>query len=155
MDAAIERHRTVDNPTSLNKSSGLIFIQFIIIMIIDFFLYTFKTFYEYAQQYYKTDNVCMMLYLFYFKVLIKNFVNMFNIFICTSTTTTDMKETTISFQNNVSSTPTSNILLENKTGMFLYILSVAIQYKNRYIFKQLLDLYNSSKINRLFSSYSL
>lgn len=70
MDAAIERHRTVDNPTSLNKSSGLIFIQFIIIMIIDFFLYTFKTFYEYAQQYYKTDNVCMMLYLFYFKVLI-------------------------------------------------------------------------------------
>lgn len=80
---------------------------------------------------------------------------MFNIFICTYTTTTDMKETTISFQNNVSSTPTSNILLENKTGMFLYILSVAIQYKNRYIFKQLLDLYNSSKINRLFSSYSL
>lgn len=50
-----------------------------------------------------------------------------------------MKETTISFQNNASSTPTSNILLENKTGMFLYILSVAIQYKNRYIFKQLLD----------------
>lgn len=43
---------------------------------------------------------------------------MFNIFICTYTTTTDMKETTISFQNNVSSTPTSNILLENKTGMF-------------------------------------
>lgn len=57
---------------------------------------------------------------------------MFNIFICTYTTTTDMKETTISFQNNVSSSPTSNILLENKTGMFLYILSVAIQYKNRY-----------------------
>lgn len=80
---------------------------------------------------------------------------MFNIFICTYTTTTDMKETTISFQNNVSSTLTSNILLENKTGIFLYILSVAIQYKNRYIFKQLLDLYNSSKINRLFSSYSL
>lgn len=80
---------------------------------------------------------------------------MFNIFICTYTTTTDIKETTISVQNNVSSTPTSNILLENKTGMLLYILSVAIQYKNRYIFKQLLDLYNSSKINRLFSSYSL
>lgn len=37
MDAAIERHRTVDNLTSLNKSSGLIFIRFIIIMIIDFF----------------------------------------------------------------------------------------------------------------------
>lgn len=80
---------------------------------------------------------------------------MFNIFICANTTSTDMKETTISFQNNVSSSPTSNILLENKAGMFLYILSIAIQYKNRYIFKQLLDLYNSSKINKLFSSYSL
>lgn len=54
---------------------------------------------------------------------------MFNIFICTYTTTTDMKETTISFQNNVSSTLTSNILLENKTGIFLYILSVAFNTK--------------------------
>lgn len=51
---------------------------------------------------------------------------MFNIFICTYTTTTDMKDPTISFQNNVSTSPTSNILLENKTGMFFYILSVAI-----------------------------
>lgn len=74
MDAAIERHRTVDNLTSLNKSSGLIFIRFIIIMIIDFFQYTcfhtFKTFHEYAQQYNKTDNVFLMLYLFNFEILI-------------------------------------------------------------------------------------
>lgn len=42
MDVVIERYRIVDNFILFNKFSGLIFIWFIIIMIIDFFnIYVF------------------------------------------------------------------------------------------------------------------
>lgn len=38
-------------------------------------------------------------------------------------TTTYMKETTLSIQDTVSASSTSNIFLEHKTGIFLYAIS--------------------------------